>query len=269
MTGPEHSDDDFEAYLQQRSVLPHRLSKAERFEPPPELDRIVLERAKEAIRGSPSTPIYRPARWALPFGLAATVVIAFAVILHMRESGNPLRVAANAPRAVSTSTDSATANGAVTQPRPTAVPAPESPMSAAAPAPESAMSRAVPPPSPSRNAETMRAQRMAPPSAAEPMSAQQVAQAGGQNAERAPTQELERTSEKKADRAREAATQAFISSADKRAANSTVLSKQALPPSQWLEKIAQLRREGRHAEADREVKAFHKVYPDLAVKGDN
>jgi hypothetical protein len=97
VSGPERGDDDFEAYLQQRSILPHRLASTERFEPSPELDRLVLARAKEAIRSSEPAPVYRPARWALPFGLAATLVLAFAVVLHMRGPTSP--VTASAPRA--------------------------------------------------------------------------------------------------------------------------------------------------------------------------
>ena len=309
MTGPGQHGDDFEAYLQQRSVLPHRLSKAERFEPPPELDRIVLERAKAAIRSSQSTPIYLPARWALPFGLAATVVMAFAVILHMRESGNTARTAANAPLPASAPmADSASATDAAAQSRPAAAPESATTVdrvvandaatlsrSATSPASQSALSPAAPP-SPPREAEGMRAQRMAPPPADERMSAQQVARAsvehaarepaqtGAADAERVPTEELAHAGvgkpqrvptqatqarEQKADRVREEATQAIIPSADKRAANQAVVSKQPLPPNQWLEKIARLRRDGKHAEADREVKAFHKVYPDLAVQGNN
>jgi hypothetical protein len=82
VTGPER-EDELESFLQQRSLLPNRLANAERFEPPEELDRVVLTRAREAIRTAAPTPTYRASRWAFPFGLAATLVLAFAVIFHM------------------------------------------------------------------------------------------------------------------------------------------------------------------------------------------
>jgi hypothetical protein len=97
VNGPE-ADEEFEQYLRQRSVLPHRLAKTDHLEPPPELDRIVLAQAREAIQTSAPAPVYRPTRWALPFGLAATIVIAFAVLLHMREGARVTeRLASAAP----------------------------------------------------------------------------------------------------------------------------------------------------------------------------
>ena len=83
MTGPEH-DEEFERYLQQRSLLPRDSVKADRLEPPPELDRAVLAHAQDAIRAPKPAKVYRSARWTVPFGLAATVLIAFGVFLQMR-----------------------------------------------------------------------------------------------------------------------------------------------------------------------------------------
>ncbi len=84
MTGPER-EEEFEQYLKHRTILPHRLAESERFEPPPDVHRVILARAREAIRASAPAPVYRSARWALPFGLAATLIITFAVILHLRQ----------------------------------------------------------------------------------------------------------------------------------------------------------------------------------------
>jgi hypothetical protein len=38
-------------------------------------------------------------------------------------------------------------------------------------------------------------------------------------------------------------------------------------PERWLERIAELRSRGRHAEADRELAAFRKAYPDYRLSG--
>lgn len=82
MSDPEH-DKAFEDFLSRREGISPRLKEPEGLEPPPELDRIVLANAREAIRIRSSPPPFRFGRWAVPFGLAATGVLSFAVILHL------------------------------------------------------------------------------------------------------------------------------------------------------------------------------------------
>lgn len=109
MTGPER-EEELEHFLKQRTILPHRLAESERFEPPLDIDRVILARAKQAIHTSEPTPVYKPTRWALPFGLAATVIIAFAVILHLRQAAPPTAaLTPSSPIVVDTSTASAPA----------------------------------------------------------------------------------------------------------------------------------------------------------------
>jgi hypothetical protein len=87
MSGPER-DDEFEAYLRRRTRLDRRLKSLDRLEPPPELDRIIIGQARQAIQGAPPVPKFRgsghPApRWALPMGMAATILISLSVLLDL------------------------------------------------------------------------------------------------------------------------------------------------------------------------------------------
>lgn len=81
MTDPEY-DAEFEAFLKRRSPLHRRLSDIDNAEPSGEVDRLVLNRAREAL-DAPSQPLFRSSRWALPLGLAAAILIAFTVVLNI------------------------------------------------------------------------------------------------------------------------------------------------------------------------------------------
>jgi len=95
MTGPEY-DSELEAFLRRRSPMHRRLSDIDHAEPSIELDRLVLNRAREAIE-TPSQPLFRTSRWALPIGLAAAILIAFTVVLNIDH--RQAKVASNAPPA--------------------------------------------------------------------------------------------------------------------------------------------------------------------------
>ena len=82
MTGPEH-DPEFEAFLKRRSPIHRRLADFDHAEPSIELDRLVLGRAREAIETPAQPPMFRATRWAMPVGLAATILIAFTVVLNI------------------------------------------------------------------------------------------------------------------------------------------------------------------------------------------
>jgi hypothetical protein len=81
MTGPEY-DAELEAFLKRRSPMHRRLSDIDHAEPSVEIDRLVLNRAREAI-DTREQPLYRTSRWALPAGLAAAILIAFTVVLNI------------------------------------------------------------------------------------------------------------------------------------------------------------------------------------------
>ena len=261
MTGSDR-DDEFEAYLQQRTVLPHRLAKLERIEPPPELDRIVLARAREAIRTSGPAPFFRPARWALPFSLAATIVMAFAVILHMQPATKTA-----APAAATRVASVKTALTDASQAKPKRAYAPSSPqptaddmrrarvtsvndvataMESQSRQPDVGLNRAM-------RAEPKKAEasRSPAPPFVDPQIEQPVL-----TANRAPTGST-------ADVARDV----NIPDVPRRESAIAIQEEHSvsvlLTPEKWREKILALRAAGKLAEAQREAEAFHKAYPAL------
>jgi resuscitation-promoting factor RpfA len=101
-------DPEFEAFLKRRSPMHRRLSDFDHAEPSIELDRLVLSRAREAIESPPQAPVYRTTRWAMPLGVAATILIAFTIVLNIERAditaakqtaSKPATVAAQAPAA--------------------------------------------------------------------------------------------------------------------------------------------------------------------------
>src|SRR6187399_1960203 len=76
----EGSDDDFDDFLKRRK--PVFRSPDDMFEPPAELDRVVLRHAREAIESERPLRVFRNPRWATPVALAATLVLAFTVLFY-------------------------------------------------------------------------------------------------------------------------------------------------------------------------------------------
>ena len=80
--------DDIDALLARREPLFRRTSTAAPLEPPAEIDRIVLARARAALRDTRSDEASRPTfftlrPWVMPLGLAATLVFALAVVVRL------------------------------------------------------------------------------------------------------------------------------------------------------------------------------------------
>lgn len=78
MSGP---DDEFDDFLSRRKPLFRRPSE-DPFEPPEDLDRIVLRRARDAIESDRPQRVFQGPRWGAPLAIAATLLVAFAVVLH-------------------------------------------------------------------------------------------------------------------------------------------------------------------------------------------
>jgi hypothetical protein len=100
MTVPER-DPEFEAYLKRRARIDRRLRSLDRLEPPAELDRIIIARARQSPR------------WALPMGMAATILISLSVLLDLgmrdavrRDAHRPATMAA-APTSAATAAPAA------------------------------------------------------------------------------------------------------------------------------------------------------------------
>jgi hypothetical protein len=83
MTG---NDDEFDDFLRRRRPVFGRPS--DDLEPPAELDRIVLRQAREAIEADKPQRVFRAPYWSMPVALAATLVLAFTIILNV---GMPTR----------------------------------------------------------------------------------------------------------------------------------------------------------------------------------
>ena len=84
MTGP---DDEFDDFLARRKPV-FRRSTEDPFEPPEELDRIVLRQAREAIERERPDRVYHGPRWGMPVALAATLLLVFTVVLQLGRTGN-------------------------------------------------------------------------------------------------------------------------------------------------------------------------------------
>ncbi len=78
MTG---SDDEFDDFLRRRKPVFRRDDDG--LEPPAELDRIVLRQAREAIEAERPQRVFRAPRWGTPIALAATVLVALSVMIHV------------------------------------------------------------------------------------------------------------------------------------------------------------------------------------------
>jgi len=83
-------DDEFEDFLTRRRPIFSR-SAEEPLEPPDELDRLVLHQAREAVEGARPQRVFKGPRWGAPLAVAATLVLALTVILHvgMPTKGQP------------------------------------------------------------------------------------------------------------------------------------------------------------------------------------
>lgn len=216
-------------------------------EPPGALDAAITSAARRSVGAKPRASGFR--RWQAPLAAAAVLVLAVAVALQVErekpltelEREKPLTEPPAAPSSAPSATAPAAAPEAAPPPIATAnrvqsEPRAESSQARASAADqkESVVEPAVPssPPAP-------RAAPPAPAAAEAPaLSASQPAAAGaaGASAER-------RAMMRNADVSRDAAES----------------------PEQWLERIARLRTEGRHDEADRALAQFRNRYPEYRL----
>jgi hypothetical protein len=75
-------DEEFEDFLRRRTPT-FRRAPDDLLEPPPELDRIVLRKAREAIEAERPQRVYQGPGWGAPLAVAATLLLAFTVILQV------------------------------------------------------------------------------------------------------------------------------------------------------------------------------------------
>jgi hypothetical protein len=80
MSGP---DDEFDDFLARRRPLFRR--PVDDLQPPEEVDRVVLRRAREAIEIERPQRAFRGANWGAPLAIAATLLVVFTVVLHFMQ----------------------------------------------------------------------------------------------------------------------------------------------------------------------------------------
>lgn len=83
MSGP---DEEFDDFLSRRKPLFRR--PVDELEPPEEIDRVVLRRAREAIEIDRPPRAFRGANWGAPLAIAATLLVVFTVVLHFMRPGS-------------------------------------------------------------------------------------------------------------------------------------------------------------------------------------
>jgi len=223
--------------------ISQRYRELSREEPSPEIDAKILAAARRAAETRPA-PLVVPSgrrRWYFPLAAAAIIVLAVAVTVQVeRQQPDPEIVVppVTGPEAREEET--------VQPEKPTPQPAPAR--------------KAAPMFTPDPKAEAppeLRAQRGAAPS--EPQTAQAPAPASPPAAappsDPASGMRESRQADSAADRAeaqRERAPRAMAKLAME-------------PPEKWLERIAELRRQGKHAEADKALAEFRRAYPDYRI----
>jgi hypothetical protein len=257
MTGLDE-DRELDDFLARRSPLHRRLADRDHAEPSTDLDRLVLDQAREAIDVRSNTPLYRAPRWALPVALAATVVLAFAVVLNFGRAHQ--------------NTDYPTAAAAQELSAPIADNAAESRFAPTAPA----LAKAAPEPTvtmPSEvekasDKESAAATASSAPAATPPLTASNAA--GIARVESQPARSIgpamARARSEVAEEAQATASGDAVAPAALAAEKPAEAKAKHVDPKAWAREIQQLRAAGRTAEADRELADFRKAFPAEAAK---
>jgi len=229
----------------------------EPLEPPPELDRTILAAARDAS-DKPHAPLVVPAgrhRWYYSLAAAAVLVFAVALTLHIeRERPDPEGNVASTAPAPQLRLERELRGVIKRAPEPESQPAAKPEAFAPEPQPQAQEAKkpseapAAPPPAPRR-------------AAADEVRARQDAalERAKVEAERARMQLERRTSNPDANSIQQRAAPA--------AAPTGGLAIAGAPenPERWLERIAELRSRGKHAEADKALAEFRRAYPDYRL----
>ena len=218
----------------------------EALEPPAALDQKILAAARQATESH--APLVAPAgrhRWYYSLAAAAVLVFAVALTLHLdRDRPDPEAMYAPSVR------------GEIKQ----------------APKPEAARPRAEPQrppaftPDPQASAPRAAERARAPAPRVEPELARSDVMRAQEAAETAAASRS-RADETRAAQDRAATAKQPQAASRSMAAGAPTLAAAAPPenPERWLERIAELRSRGRHADADRELANFRKAYPNYQL----
>ena len=247
MSGPGR-DEEFEAFLRQRSVLSGGRRVAQQLEPSRDLDDIVLSQARQAIQSGPPLRVYRSPRWALPVALAATLLLSMSIVLNVslnaRRQSQALQEVPQAKAGTGAKTD-VVASSVAAPAAPSAATAPTPPAEVAETAVDAARSA---PPAPALEVP-------AAPAAREAMREAKVAAATGSRD--LASGSLSAPASETGAAAREPGMQSLNSFAAAAGLDQD--------PKAWLQWITALRSQGRTAAADAQLRRFRAAYPDFAV----
>ncbi len=289
-TPHDTNDLEFEAFVRRRRSPFPREAELQALEPPAELDRAILSRAREAIHAEPPAAVYRGTRWAVPVALSATVVLAFTIVLNVglpgRESEQKTQPAGevtvqNAARTVQPKARELASNAA-DQPAAAEIDAPlvaaGAPSAPVAPPPTPPTPPAAP--APAQRATTVPSTAKAAPAAADLPAApplQTARSAQGALAESGVSDSLldqrsAKSSDYSANEPNAAADSAPTPLADRvrqQPPTASAATARAAPPAtpplsadDWWARIQRLRANGQGRVADRELVNFSKAYPD-------
>ena len=226
--------------------ISRRYRELSREEPPRHLDEAILVAARRAAETRPA-PLVVPSgrlRWYFPLAAAAIIVLAVAVTVHVeREQPDPEAVVSSAPVE-----QVAPARAPAEPPRtftPDPKPAPTRDQAAAAPADSRELRalREAEPPADLQKAQKAPASSAIPPAAAPAQPPAHDAVGGIREAPQ-PRAAL---------RSRAEATTGAVSGFA------------TASPEQWLQGIADLKRQGRDDEAEKQLAEFRKRYPDYRI----
>jgi hypothetical protein len=285
MSTPDR-DEEFEAFLARRSLLPRALAERENAEPPLDVDRRVLEEARSAVNAAPARKSSWSNRWPVPVALAATVLLSLAIVVQVQRPSSETAIVARTEQRATTQNQTFEP---VTPPMQPDF-APERDAAALRDSPERFAKASAPAETrrmlASANEARRAAQERAEESAAEAnaytaqsrretMAAAPPPSPSAADEGAAPAPVPADAARARDDAAAEADRSATDSVADSVAAVEAGNGNAAAPaaaaasaerdPKAWLERIAKLRAEGKHAQADREFKAFVKRYPDYVT----
>lgn len=243
-----------------------------REEPPRALDDTILAAAHRAERTHPapllSPGVGRPARerWTFPLAAAAVIMLAVGVVMHLQQEQpgiDGIQVAAE--KAPPAAAPAPVAEAAKPAPQPKA-PKPEDTMVARAPEP--AKVQATPPQSASEEIPKLSGSEargasagpfvQAPPAVASAHSPAPAPAAAAPAPARKPVA-MQRAEEGVRDRADSAERQVLSEATAKRSQDA------GETPEKWLERIAELRRAGKHDEADKALAEFRQRHPGYRI----
>jgi hypothetical protein len=214
-------------------------------EPPRELDQSILAAARRA-HDRPHAPLVTPAgrhRWYYAFGAAAILVLAVAVTVQIERQRPDPEMVSDAPVPQARTEDFS-------------LKAPPKPVD-----PPKAESGFTPDPAPKRQERAEDAKR----DAASASSAPAAAPAESRSDENARGAAASRQEQKAEEPKPEARADPAPRPMAAPAARARMAEQAAESPERWLERIVQLRKEGRHEEAEKQLAEFRKRYPDYKV----